>query len=149
MRTSAVQLFDLSVREFGKGNHMADVIPHFKFHYLDISGRRTLCIETGGRIIHEISNLHEFYDVFGYPGKSGQADQLPDEFIWSEYVNNPQADFSDCIQVHIVEYLKKHSEIFNTEFGERCENWLADHVKTRSANGTACIACRLNPARKI
>lgn len=132
-----------------KGEDMTDEMPYFKFHYLDISGRRTLCIEAGGRIIHEISNLHEFYDLFGYPGGPGQSDQLPDEFIWSEYVNNPQADFSDCIQVHIVEYLKAYSKTFNAEFGDRYDKWLADHVSARANNNLVCIACKLNPKREF
>jgi len=128
---------------------MSNVIPHFKFRYLDISGRRILCIETGGRIIHEIINLHEFYHVFGYGVECGRSNELPDEFIWSEYVNNPAADFSTCIQIHILEYLKKHSDVFNVEFGGRFENYIAEHVKTKLARGISCIACRLDPERKI
>lgn len=133
----------------GKGNRLSNVMPHFKFHYVDISGRRSLCIETGGRIIHEILNLQEFYSEFGYRAAPGQPDELPDEFIWSEYVNNPAADFSPCIQIHILQYLKKHSDVFNMEFAGQFENLIADHVKAKGKTGISCIACRLNPAHKV
>lgn len=128
---------------------MSSVMPHFKFHYVDVSGSRVLCIETGGRIIHEILNLQEFYRVFGYRAQPEQPDELPDEFIWSEYVNNPAADFSSCIQMHIVDYLKKHSDVFNKEFAEQYENWVAEHAEVRSKMGISCIACRLNPDKNI
>jgi hypothetical protein len=127
---------------------MSDVMPYFKFHYVDISGRRTLCIETGGRVLHEVINLPEFYEVFGYRAKSGDADQLPDEFIWSEYTNNPLVDLSSCVQVLILKYLKQHSPGFEEEFGEHYQTWIAEHEKFRTQNGINCIACSSNAEKK-
>lgn len=128
---------------------MSDVMPHFKFHYVDIGGRRTLCIEAGGKVIHQISNFLEFYRVFGYRIQHENADQLPDEFIWSEYVNNASADFSSCIQIHILEYLKKYSNAFIAEFGSQYDKWMAEHADARTKRGVSCIACSLNPKRDI
>ncbi len=129
---------------------MSSVMPHFKFRFADISGARVLCVESGGKIFCEVPRPSEFYHVFGYPADPAQQPGLlPDEFLWTEYVNNPKADFSSCMQIHIIEYLKKHSELFMTEFGEHCDKWIADHVTLREKKGISCIACRLNPERKI
>lgn len=129
---------------------MSSVMPHFKFRFADVSGARVLCIEAGGKVFCEVSNPGEFYHVFGYRADTAQPpDLLPDEFLWVEYVNNPKADFSSCMQIHIIEYLKKHSESFMIQFGARCEKWIADHARLRAKIGVSCIACRFNPERKI
>ncbi len=128
---------------------MSDVIPHFKYHYVDISGRRLLRIEAEGKIFHEVENLNEFYQVFGYRiDPAQQPDLLPDEFIWAEYVNDPKSDLSSCIQVHIIEYLNTHSDCFRKEFGGHFERWMANHANIRAKQGKSCIACRFNPDKK-
>lgn len=122
---------------------MSDVIPHFKFHYVDISGRRLLRIEAGGKVFHDVENLKEFYQVFGYGADPEMhTDVLPDEFIWAEYINNPQADFSSCIQVHIIEYLNAHSEAFQSEYGKHFGKWMDDHANAKAKSGVLCVACR-------
>ncbi len=122
---------------------MSNVMPHFKFHYVDISGKRTLCIEAAGRILYEIPDQDEFYRIFGYrDNPAAQPDMLPDEFIWMEYVNNSSENFNSCIQAHILEYLKAHSISFNREFGPQCDQWLAEHAQSRAQSGVFCVACR-------
>ena len=126
---------------------MSDVMPHFKFNYVDISGRRLLRIEAGGKVLHDVENLNEFYQVFGYRADPEmQADLLPDEFVWAEYINKPQADFSSCVQVHIIEYLNAHSEVFKSEYGHHFDKWIADHAHARAERGVCCVACRLSSA---
>ncbi len=125
---------------------MSSVMPHFKFGFTNISGARVLCIESGGKVLCEVSDPGEFYRVFGYRADPAQQpDLLPDEFLWAEYVNNPVADFSACLQIHIVDYLRKHSPSFMQEFGKHYEQWIADHASLRATRGKSCIACRFNP----
>jgi len=127
---------------------MQDPMPYFKYRYVNILNKRIPCIETGGKIIHEIRDLEEFYRMFGYTPQASKAGLLPDEFIWSEYTNNAAADYSSCIQMHIVEYLGKHSDTFRQEYGTRWQNWLADHAKSREARGGGCVACRMRQLQK-
>lgn len=121
---------------------MQDAMPHFRYRFVNILNRRVPCIEAGGKIVHEISSLEEFYGMFGYTPETSRSGILPDEFIWAEYINNPDADFSLCIQMHIAEYLRKHSEAFNKEYGDRWESWVAAHAELREKRGAACPACR-------
>ena len=124
---------------------MHNPIPHFKYRFVNISSRRIPCIETCGRVIHEIRNLEEFYSLFGYSPEMSKAGVLPDEYIWAEYIKDSSADFTPCIQMHIIEYLRKHSIAFNKEYGDQCESWIAEHDKIKTERGIACAACRMKP----
>lgn len=117
-------------------------MPRFTYRYANVLNRRVPCIEADGKIIHEIRNLDEFYGMFGYTPDSGREGLLPDEFIWAEYINSADADFSPCIQMHIAEYLRKHSEAFNKEYGDCWDSWVANHAKFREKTGVPCVACR-------
>lgn len=121
---------------------MSDAMPRFTYRFVTRSNRRVLCIEEGGRIIHEVSHALGFYEVFGYRPESIHADILPDEFIWSEYVANAAADFSPCVQIHIVEYLREHSEAFNARYGAIYDKLVAMHDELRASKGASCFACR-------
>lgn len=121
---------------------MQDPMPHFKYRFLDLSRRHVPCIEAGGKVIHEIEHLREFYGMFGYTREVSASGLLPDEFIWSEYTGRTGGDFTPCIQIHIIEYLLKHSDAFRAEYGARCEKLLADHAASRAERGVACAACR-------
>jgi len=121
---------------------MQDPVPHLKYRFLAVSSRRVPCIEAGGKVIHEIQHLPEFYGMFGYTLDAGKSGLLPDEFIWAEYINQHDAAFAPCIQIHIIEYLLKHSDTFKAEYGARCEKLLADHAAIRAKRGIACTACK-------
>ncbi len=126
---------------------MSDAVPHFNYRFVTRSNRRVLCIEEGGRVIHEVSHAMGFYQVFGFRPESMHADMLPDEFIWAEYVANASADFSPCIQMHIIEYLKEHSETFNERYGAIYDKLVAKHQEMKTARGTSCFACSALRAR--
>lgn len=119
-----------------------NTVPHFKYHSASIANRQAASIEVEGKAIHKIENPDKFYKEFGYTQDMARAGILPDEFIWSEYTNNSSADFTACIQIHIIEYLIKHSETFRKTYGEKCEGWLAAHEAEAAAKGIACVACR-------
>ncbi len=122
---------------------MPDPMPHFKYRYVNISHRHIPCIVAGGKVIHEIQNLDEFYGMFGYTSEISKAGLLPDEFIWSAYINNVAADFAPCIQIHIMRYLMKHSAPFKMEYGARCEELMATHADMRVVRGGDCHACAM------
>ncbi len=126
----------------GENDVVQETMPRFKYRYANLLNRRVPCIEAEGKIIHEIRNLDEFYGMFGYTPDASRAGLLPDEFIWAEYINNADSDFSPCIQMHIAEYLKKHSDAFNQAYGDRWDRWVAEHDKLRGSRGALCVVCR-------
>lgn len=117
---------------------MQNPMPYFKYRFVNISNKRVPCIETGGRIIHEIRNLDEFYKMFGYTREVSKAGLLPDEFIWSEYIKDSNEEFSDCLQMHIVQYLRMYSKEFNREYGDQADAWLAEHINAKARRGIVC-----------
>ncbi len=117
-------------------------MPRFSYHFAARGNRRVLCIEEGGEIIHEIGDLKDFYQTFGYQPESLHADMLPDEFVWSEYINNASADFASCIQMHIIEYLRRHCEVFNEKYGAIYDQLVAAHEELKLKRGMACFACK-------
>ena len=125
---------------------MSDALPHFKYRFVTRANRRVLCIEEGGQVIHEVTNARDFYEVFGYRPESAHSDMLPDEFIWSEYVANSAADFSPCVQMHIVQYLRAHSDAFNERYGAIYDRLVAVHEELKTSRGAACVACRVSGA---
>lgn len=125
---------------------MSDTMPRFSYRFVTRSNRRVLCIEEGGRVIHEVTDVPGFYQAFGYRPESTHADMLPDEFIWSEYIANPSGDFSGCVQIHIVEYLKAHSRTFNECYGAIYDQLVAMHEEHKAHSGVVCFACRVMEA---
>lgn len=118
------------------------VMPRFRYRYVEIENRRVLCIEEDGEIIHEVRNVRDFYQMFGYQPESLHPDMLPDEFIWFQYVNNTPADFTSRIQRHIMEYLKLHSEAFNRKYGAIYDRLIAIHEAQNAKRGASCFACK-------
>lgn len=118
-------------------------MPRFRYRFITIQNRRVPCIEADGKIIHEIADLDEFYRAFGYTPEASRAGVLPDEFIWAEYINSTDADFSPCIQMLIAEYLMQQSEAFANQYRDRWECIVVTHAELRDKRGgTRCFACR-------
>ena len=127
---------------------MQQIIPHFQYHAKCISSKNLCCIKADGQAIHEISDygeLDKFYRVFGYTADKPKAGILPDEFIWDEYIKDNPVAYTDCLQIHIIEYLIKHSDTFRKRYGEQCESWIAAHAESVTARGVLCVTCRMKP----
>lgn len=123
-------------------------IPHVDYYAKRISSKSVLCIEVDGQVMHEINGLDDienFYTVFGYTREMAKAGVLPDEFIWSEYVNGAAAKYSACYRLHIIGYLNKHSVQFRNKYGEQSEKWIAAHADTKAAGDELCFICRMKP----
>jgi hypothetical protein len=93
-----------------------------------------------GEVIDKIDNLDEFYKLFGYTDEIANTGILADEFIWDNYVKDNR--FDACLQMHIVEYLNKHSAKFKELYGGQYEEYVKEHVKAREARGCECYACK-------
>ena len=124
---------------------METKIPDFKYNPARASNNYVPSIELADRVIHKIGNPDEFYKTFGYTQDIKEAGVLPDEFIWDEYIKEGALDFSACLQMHVIEYLRKYSATFIEEYGNQCEIWVAAHAEVRAARGVACVACRMAP----
>ena len=97
-------------------------------------------------VIHRIQNLEQFYEIFGFTHALRQLGIVPEEFIWDKYVNakTKALNFDICMQIHLIEYLEKYSETFMKKYGNQYKAWKAAHLlAARSAEGTACISCKL------
>jgi len=117
-------------------------IPRFKYRTRESANKKFGCIEVEGEVVHKIEDLNEFHKAFGYTSDMANAGILPDEFIWEEYIKDKAASCAACYQLHIIEYLLKHSATFFQKFGERYDDWIAAHAEARAANGKLCVACK-------
>ncbi|MDP3088265.1 MAG: hypothetical protein Q8M99_08810 [Methylotenera sp.] len=94
-------------------------------------------------VIDVINKVDEFYKVFGYTNELAKEGIGADEFIWDNYVK--KKEFDACLQMHIVEYLNKHSLKFRELYGEQYEGYVKSHALAREARGCECCACQHKP----
>ncbi len=125
-------------------------LPRFKYRSKDPDNKHYGCIELGGEVVHKIENLDEFHKAFGYTPDLAKAGILPDEFIWEEYIRDSAKNCNTCFQMHIIEYLIKHSASFRKKYEEQCEEWINAFAETRLAcGGSVCPACKnKHPAKQ-
>lgn len=121
---------------------MQTSIPRLTYLPKTPSGGYSPCIKVNGKVVHHIEDLGEFHKVFGYTQDIAKAGILPDEFIWEEYFKGIAANRTACFQVHLIEYLLKHSALFRKEYADQCESWIIAHAEARSACGEVCCACK-------
>jgi hypothetical protein len=118
------------------------LIPHFK-HNNRCNGRhQTGYIEVDGEVIHPIKDLDEFFKTFGYTKEINMKGILPDEFIWDEYIKDG-AKHTECLQIHLIDYLRTHSETFRQKYGAQCGKWIAALAEPIKENSELCITCKM------
>ena len=133
-----------SHNRFGKTceDDMKIQMPHFKYLSKNQANKHWRYIEAEGEVIHHIENLDEFYKAFGYTIDKAKAGILPDEFLWEQYIKDTAVNCATCFQMHIIEYLIKHSVTFRKKYGALCESWIAEHAEARAMNDVLCCACK-------
>jgi hypothetical protein len=111
-----------------------------------------LCaIKVDGEVIHNIrriDELNEFYRVFGYTDEMTKNGIVADEFVWDEYIRSDPNQFSDCVQMHLIEYLNKYSPTFISKYGDVCKGWMTEHANARKEKRELCIACKIETGCK-
>jgi hypothetical protein len=118
-------------------------IPYFKYRTKDPSNKHLGCIVLAGEVIHKIEDLNEFHKALGYTRDIAKAGMLPDEFIWDRYIRDAAKNCKICFQLHIIEYLLKHSASFRKKYEGQCEDWMAAHAEASSTcGGIVCPACK-------
>jgi hypothetical protein len=120
---------------------MQNKMPHFKYIPANVVGKQAAHIKTEENTIYKIEEPNEYFKEFGYTVDMAKAGVLPDEFIWAEYIQKAHANFTACIQIQIIRYLTKHSDIFRKTHGEQCATWLAAHAAEKCSKGVTCVAC--------
>lgn len=128
---------------------MDKTLPKITYNLSNPLNDRYRSIEVNGEVIHWIEDTDNFYKIFGYSADMRKADVLPNEFIWNEYTNNVQYDFTACKLIQIIEYLRIHSHKFLHKYGKECEEWLATLVKLRVAKSEVCAACKMKSGCSI
>lgn len=116
-------------------------VPHFDYHLSNPLSMRFRCVEMDGKIIHKIGDIDEFYREFGYNRDMMKDGMMPEEYIWSRYIQNAACNFAVCIQIRIIRYLIKHSE----KYGEQCKIWMDAYLTETVAKAVACSDCRMKP----
>jgi hypothetical protein len=115
-------------------------MPLFSFVTNAFHHKHYKCIVANDDVIDRIDYLDEFYKAFGYTIELAKAGVGADEFIWDNYINDSR--FHACMQMHVVQYLNKHSENFKKLYGEQYEEYVKEHVVAREARGYDCYACK-------
>ena len=121
---------------------MQTSIPRITYLPKTPSGRHSPCINVNGKLVHNIEDLSEFHQAFGYTQDIARAGILPDEFIWEEYFKDAAKNCTACFQMHLIEYLTKHSASFKKEYAEQYNYWITTHTEAKSACGAICCACK-------
>jgi len=116
--------------------------PIFKFNLSNFHEKNYRHIEVAGTSIHQIFNTEAFYAEFGYTEDIKKSGLMPEEFIWTEYIKDGK-NRPSCIQMHIVEYLNKHSKTFKQKYGHLYAQWRADHELEKIKATELCAACKL------
>ena len=118
---------------------LTNSVPHFNYHLSNPLSTRFGCVEMDGEVIHRIVNVDEFYHEFGYTPDMMKAGVLPEEYIWTKYIQNATCNFVVCLQIRIIKYLIKHSE----KYSEQCKTWLDAYLKETVAKAVVCADCRM------
>jgi hypothetical protein len=125
---------------------MQNLIPHFKYSTTRSSIKKQLGhIAADGVVLLWLESLDEFYKALGYTVSMAKAGIMPDEFIWDEYVKDGAVNSTACLQMHIIEYLSKHSSSFRKKYGEQYENWIAAFDGELKKKDERCSSCSMNP----
>lgn len=91
-------------------------------------------IKVGGEAIHRIADIDEFYTALGYNHETRRTGELPEEFIWAEYIKENSMKSAACLQVKLLEYLKTNSVKFNEKYGAHYESWLGGCLQSTMLN---------------
>ncbi len=120
-------------------------VPKFKYHLSNPNSEKYRAIEVNGEVVHRIEDTNQFVELFGFTQDMRKQGMLPEEFIWSEYTNRSDFDFTACIQSQIIEYLRVNSRPFLQKYGNQCESWLQSLARVRAGNEKVCANCKIKP----
>jgi hypothetical protein len=129
----------------GQGAIMKKRLPDIAYHLFSPLSEKYRGIEVNGEVIHWIEDTDKFYELFGYTSDMRKSAVPPEEFVKAEYADNPHFDFTACMQIQIIEYLRMHSHKFLQKYGNQCEEWLAALAGMRSSNPETCTTCKMQP----
>lgn len=115
--------------------------PHFKFNLSNFHVSNFCHVEVDGVCIHQISDVNDFYAVFGYTKELADSGVTGEEFIWAEYTKAGQ-EYPQCFQINIIKYLNRYSEVFKQKYGALYQSWIATHELEMAAVGGLCAACK-------
>jgi hypothetical protein len=127
---------------------MRTQIPHFKYRSKDPAQRHFGLIEFEGHVIHWIDDLEDFYQAFGFNNDMRKRGVLPDDFMREEYLCGAKGESAACFQVHVIEYLSKHSASFRNKYENQYKDWIAALYEDISAISIICSVCKANCTEK-
>lgn len=123
---------------------MSNEIPHFKYNRINLRNKQFGCIMLHEDVIHRIALMDEFYKEFGYTLELAKNKILPEEFIWETFFRYPGRNCDACYQLHMIEYLLKHSDTFAKKYGHECDDWIAAHAEAKAACKLECVDKKLS-----
>jgi hypothetical protein len=123
--------------------------PYFKYRSKSRLGKHGGCIELEGEVIHTVNNIDEFHKTFGYGNEQAKAGIMPEEFIWEEYFRDAANKSTSCFQIHLIDYLIRHSLAFRARYADQVGEWFTLHARSSARSGVSCGACNARcPAKK-
>ena len=123
---------------------MTNSIPRLTYSNPRASNKFCWQIEENKDVIHIIANddIDRFFDALGYTNEIHSRGVLAEEYIWEEYVKQPSAMLSECLQKHLLQYMLKYSASFKDKHGVECAIWIDNHARIRNASRSFCNKCR-------
>ena len=121
-------------------------LPPLQYHLSSPSSRDFGWITLSGERVHLVTSFDEFYAALGYSDEVGQAELLPDEYIWERYTRDGAVKSAHCLQVQVAAYLHRKSAKFNEEFGSAYEGMkgkcISDDIDSSDSH---CVDCPMHP----
>ncbi len=124
-------------------------IPHFQFNLSSRHRAHFGFITDGDEVICRINNDLEFYNALGYTNEAKSAGFTPDEFLWFEYRRDGCNKTDLCLQAKLIEYMHKHSAIFNDNYAEQYKKWIGICSDDKSRESLNCTHCIMHPEHKM
>ena len=119
-------------------------MPRIKFNLSGMYKPDFGWISVDGTAMHFVSNAEEFYGTLGYTEEKMRLGQLPDEFVWAEFIGKDSKKSVFCLQAKLFEYLKTHSEKFNRQYADQYQTWQFVCPNNRMLASPDCSVCIMN-----
>jgi hypothetical protein len=120
-------------------------LPKFEYdlrHTFDINYGS---IRAGNVLIHQIADTNDFYQSLGFTEEMHRNGELPEEFIWTEYLKDGAKRADVCLQAKIIAYLCKNVGDFRPRYKYSYRYWIGSCQSEKMNDGKDCTNCKKHP----
>jgi hypothetical protein len=120
-------------------------LPKFEYDFTFPYTRNFGWIMAGDVLIHEVSDINDFYQSLGFTEAMHCNGEMPEEFIWSEYHKDGANRADVCLQAKIVAYLCKNVGGFRPRYKSSYKNWIGSCKSEKINDSKDCTTCKKHP----